>query len=135
MPEPAEFTILRQANEACQEGRLAEIGPLLIKWSETVPPEPDVFGNIEELIQRQLEAAAESEFAHLAGYLLDHGATITSRIISAAHPCEATKIFQCFLDHGWDINSAPRMTSLQYDATTDVFDIVLRLTVLYPRRR
>ncbi|OCK93029.1 ankyrin [Cenococcum geophilum 1.58] len=113
--------LLRAANDACQAERLQEAQSLLDRWFLGTPEYATIAGSASlksHACQLQLESAAENGYAPLVGFLLNHNAEINERAVYAAHQSGSIDVFQEFLDHGWDINGRPEMTSINNNNAT-----------------
>lgn len=115
MAHAKDDSLLRAANEACQVGRPQDAQTLLDQWaigitkSTSFQASSPGEGGVRQL---QLERAAAEGHSRLVGFLLDQSTEITSPVLLAAHSGKSAKVFQELLDHGWDINKDPNMTSL-----------------------
>lgn len=64
-----------------------------------------------------LEYAITDKLYSLVALLLDHGAQVTESVFRRACGSKDLVVFQCLLDHGWNINSTPfGEPALRYEA-------------------
>lgn len=71
---------------------------------QQVQAQDDATELFERSLQEGLNAAICSKHASIVSYLLDHGAKLDEWYVGVAVTSDApAKVYQAFLDHGWDI--------------------------------
>ncbi|MCJ1383051.1 hypothetical protein MMC17_006164 [Xylographa soralifera] len=89
-----------QLREACQEGNLKEVKSQLDRWQSARSPS----GLAAKHLENALIGAISAGQSEVVDYLLNNGAEMDPEIVEFALDT-SVKMFEIFLQHGWDINS------------------------------
>ena len=104
-------------DRAAADGDLEECQALLKQWKQRLAPAPITAQHLAST----LAAAISCKHPQVVSYLLKQGAVVSGNgmVLALGNPEDSIRIFQTFLDNGWDINSK-----------TDLGNVMLKYSIL-----